>query len=409
MKRALEAIAGLVRNETGVVIRDTQLTALEATLSRIDPRCDPAEFLRRLSDPVSGPRRLARLVDEVTVKETFFLRHAEQLEEIEWPVLLRQAQANAAEKVRVWSAGCATGEEAYSLALLACEAFGTHEPPVEILGTDISGDALGRAEAGEYRPRSTRELDPARRRRYFHDEGDRLIAGERLRGLVTFTRHNLVTEAAPPLGWTAFDLILCRNVLIYFDGATVDRVVASLEGALAPSGTLILGAADTLSRGAARLQALAATAPVRKPVASTRRVLRRPRGRADAHASAPQAELPTEETARGDDVSSATTDFLRGLAELEASNLEAAVAALRRSLYADPTFGIAAFQLGRSFEALGDRGAAQRAYEQALRTLGPEGEHRDDSLLEQVSLDDVRAAAVSRLDALRAQSPAPSR
>ena len=297
---ALHEIAALVHRESGMVIREAQLDALAATLTRIDPGCDPDESLRRLADPVWGLRRLARLVDEITVKETLFIRHAEQLEEIDWHALLRQAQANGSEKVRVWSAGCATGEEAYSLALLACEAFGTLEPPVEILATDISGTALERAEAGEYRPRSTRELDPVRQRRYFDHQGDCLIAGERLRALVTFMRHNLVSGAAPPHGFAAFDLILCRNVLIYFDTATVDRVITSLEGALRPSGALMLGAADALSRGAARLRALALAPPPRTPTVRQTRVLRRPLGRAGRPDVAPRPSpvLPTRRARR---------------------------------------------------------------------------------------------------------------
>jgi tetratricopeptide (TPR) repeat protein len=216
-----------------------------------------------------------------------------------------------------------------------------------------------------------------------------------------------VSGAAPPHGWAAFDLILCRNVLIYFDTATADSVISSLEGALRPSGTLMLGAADALCRGAARLQSLGLVAPPRPASARSARVLRRPLGRAGRPDAAPRPRDPAplpRDPAPGADPSSPKADFLRGLAELEASNPEAAVAALRRTLYAEPTFGVAAFQLGRSYEALGDQDAARRAYEQALRTLGPEGAHRDDSLLEQVSLDDVRTAIVSRLDALRRES-----
>src|SRR5205814_254259 len=98
-------------------------------------------------------------------------------------------------------------------------------------------------ETAAYRERSIRELDPGRRERHFLKEGDLLVAREHLRALVTFTRHNLVNDPPPSFG-RGFDLILCRNVLIYFDGRTVDRVVSSLEHALMPAGTLILGAAD---------------------------------------------------------------------------------------------------------------------------------------------------------------------
>src|SRR5205814_9563365 len=103
------------------------------------------------TDPVTGPHLWAGLIDEITVKETFFLRHVEQLNELQWPRLLERARAAGSDRVRVWSAACATGEEPYSLALLACEAFGTNTPPVTILATDISASALARAQAGEHR------------------------------------------------------------------------------------------------------------------------------------------------------------------------------------------------------------------------------------------------------------------
>jgi len=97
----------------------------------------------------------------------------------------------------------------------------------------------------------------------------------------------------------------------------------------------------------------------------------------------------------------ATAHFLRGLAELETGNAAAAIAALRNALYSHPRFGLAAFQLGRSYEALGNLTAALRSYEQALRTLEPD-EDLHEPLLGQIKLDDIRHAARSRLEALAA-------
>jgi tetratricopeptide (TPR) repeat protein len=97
----------------------------------------------------------------------------------------------------------------------------------------------------------------------------------------------------------------------------------------------------------------------------------------------------------------ASAHFLHGLAELEAGDAAAAVSALRRALYSEPQFGLAAFQLGRAYESLGNRVAARRAYEQALRTCDPEGDLHE-PLLGQVDLGDVVAAAKTRLDALAA-------
>lgn len=414
---ALEELAALVHRESGILIREAQHDGLAAALKRVDPAGDPAQFIHRAADPFAGPALVARLLDEVTVKETFFLRHAPQLEQIPWHELLDQACQRGAQTVRVWSAACATGEEAYTLALLAREAFAPAEPPVTILATDISDAALTRARTGAYRTYSTRELNPTLRRRYFEEDGDKLTAGKHLRSLVTFKRHNLVRDPLPPRGEAAFDLILCRNVLIYFDSETVDRVTAALDGALAPGGTLILGAADALCRGAGHLRALAtAVTPLAR--SAPRRQdpeLRRPLGRLSRPSAAhdPAGVADAARAGESDEMISRTTrllaadplnasaHFLHGLAELEAGDADAAIAALRRALYAEPQFGLAAFQLGRAYESIGNRTAARRAYEQALRTCDLEGDLHE-PLLGQVDLSDVVAAARTRLDALTA-------
>jgi chemotaxis protein methyltransferase CheR len=408
VKATLAEIAALVHRESGIRIADGQHNALRTALDRVEPDADASGFLWRAADPVSGPSLVSRLLDEVTIKETFFLRDKAQLERIEWHSLLDGARAAGFETVRVWSAGCATGEEVYSLALLASEAFGVSEPPVTILGTDISGAALARARQGEYRERSVREIDVVHRRRYFVDSGDRLVVGDRLRSLVTFSPHNLTRDPIPPLGAAPFDLVLCRNVLIYFDAETVARVVESLERAVvAGTGLLVLGAADALSGTAGRLRSLAVT-PTRTPP-TRRRTLRRPLARrptdarptfADGVASGDSEEL-IGHTSRVllDDPLNAGASFLRGLAELERGDVEAAIVSLRRVLYTEPNLGLAAFQLGRAYESYGNPAAARRAYEQALRTLDSPGDLQE-LLLEHMNLADVESAARTRLKAL---------
>jgi SAM-dependent methyltransferase len=291
----------------------------------------------------------------------------------------------------VWTAACATGEEAYSLALLATEAFGAERPPVSILATDISPDALARARVGSYRARSVRDLGPEMRARHLRADGEQLVVGERLREVVTFARHNLIRDPFPPLGQAPFDLILCRNVLIYFDAATVGRVLTSLEQALASTGTLVLGAADALCATAARMaDAGAPASPTPHPSA---RELRRPLGRL----------APPLRVAEPDD---AAADFRRGLEALERDDPAAAVAALRRALFAEPDFGLAAFKLGAAHEALGDPASARRAYTQALRALEPHERH--EPFLGQIDLADVATATRARLDVL-AVGAAPGR
>jgi chemotaxis protein methyltransferase CheR len=391
MTRALDQLADLVHRETGIRLAGHQHPFLQSALDRIEAGSDPAAFARGLADPRRGSRLLARLIEEVTVKETSFLRDHGQLASIDWPLLLSRAHARGDARVRVWTAACATGEEAYSLALLASEAFDADRPPVTILATDISPDALARARVGSYRSRSVRDLGPVMRTRHLRADGELLVVGERLRELVTFARHNLIRDPFPPLGEPPFDLILCRNVLIYFDSATVGRVLASLERALASTGTLVLGAADALCATAARMADAGALGGA--PAASPSRPLRRPLGR-----------LPVP--VRAADPHDAADYFQRGLEALERDDPAAAVDSLRRALYVAPDFGLAAFKLGAAHEALGDRASARRAYNQALRALDPHERH--EALLGQIDLADIATAARARLDVL-AVGAAPGR
>jgi chemotaxis protein methyltransferase CheR len=410
---ALKDVAALVLRETGVSLKPSQHGALRTGLGRVAPGSDPVSFLRLVSDPVGRPELIARLIDEVTVQETSFLRDRRQLETIDWPLLLETARTRGAETIRVWSAACATGEEPYSLALLACEAFATDAPPVRILATNISRAALGHAHEGNYGPRSVRELDQSLRERYFHQQGDQLRVHEGLRKLVTFAQHNLVRDPIPPLGEPPFHLILCRNVLIYFEGQTAERVVNALEKALQQPGMLLLGAADALCvTGLRSLTSSDSSLSDRRPRAVSptfRRPLRRmpEQTPADRLARAFQAadngkldEAMSEATELlVEDPLNAQAYFLRGLVQLEAGNAPGAVKSLRGALYIFPTFGPAAFKLGRAYEVLGDRAAARRSYEQALRALET-GEDRHELLLEQVDPGDIAAACRGRIVAL---------
>ncbi len=408
MRPALQEIAELVRREVGIVMRENQASALEAAVRRTGA-ADPQTFLRLAQDPVEGRAALDRLINHVTVQETYFLRDPAQLQAISWRLLLERTHEAGASVIRVWVAACATGEEAYTLAMLASEALGPAAPPVDILATDVSISALEHARSARYRPRSVQQLPAPLKSRWLQPTGDGSFeVDERLRALVRFRRHNLVREPAPPLGEDRFDFVVCRNVLIYFDTPTVERVIASLEGAVRPTGTMVLGAADTLC-GAAMRVAAAGTAPPPPPsrVGGVARALRQPLGREDDLLA--QGLSAADEGRAGDALAivarllreqplNADAYFVRGLVELDEGEPARAVLSFRRALYVDPAFGLAAFQLARAHDAVGDRGAARRSYEQALRTLTPE-EGRHDRILAQVDLGDIAEACRAGLSA----------
>ena len=120
---------------------------------------------------------------------------------------------------------------------------------VDVLGTDVSHAALAGAADGRYRERAVRALEPDLRSRYFHRAADgSYVVGDLLRSLVRFRPHNLARDPGPPPGEACFDLITCRNVLIYFSPPLVSTVIDSLDASLRPGGALMLGAADALHR-----------------------------------------------------------------------------------------------------------------------------------------------------------------
>jgi chemotaxis protein methyltransferase CheR len=382
----LRALAAVVQGMSGVVVRDGQLASLQAALARVDPRLEAADLLRD-----ADPALLDELVDQVAVKETFFLRHVEELQSIDWDAKAAAAAA-AGRPLRIWSAGCSTGEEPYTLAILAAEALGDALPAMHVLGTDLSPSALARAELGVYGARSLRLVDRARRDRWFVPAGEELRVGAQLRGLVRFARHNMVADSYPPAGEAPFDLIVCRNVLIYFDAPVAATVTAGLRDALAPGARLLLGTVDQLGsapratvattrpRPSARLGRGAPATPATVPVAATRR-------------------LHPDSKASESSVEAAHAAFEAGSQALGGGDPASAVRALRRALYLDPRRAVVALQLARAHEAMDDIEAARRAYRRALRLVA-EAPAPGGRLYDRIGGDDVAAACRARLAVL---------
>jgi chemotaxis protein methyltransferase CheR len=229
---------------------------------------DCAAYAALLSDGAQGEAEWASLEAEITVGETFFFRYAEQFQALRETILPALIAARSSERsLRIWSAGCSTGAEPYSLAILVRELLGEALPDwrVAILGTDISTEALATARAAEYGRWALRTMPPEERLRYFtrlppapgiRREGGYALRPE-FRTLVRFERGNLLALADPgtPQG-EGFDLILCRNVLIYFDARTVMAVVRGLSRRLRADGWLLLGHAEPSPAFASFLEAV---------------------------------------------------------------------------------------------------------------------------------------------------------
>ncbi len=188
----------------------------------------PERLVQRIL--AEDPEAVAALIEHSVVGESYFYRHPEQFAALEREVWGRP------EPLQIWCAGCASGEEPYSLAMAILEA-GRAGRADRILATDVSESALRRAREARYGARSLRRLSPALRSRWFRGEPPLLEVAPEARSLVHFQRHNLLAEAAPG----EFDLVVCRNVLIYFEPDTAAQVLDRLVGSVRPSGHLVLG------------------------------------------------------------------------------------------------------------------------------------------------------------------------
>ena len=203
-----------------------------------------AEYLRRVEGEPSRAE-LAEMVDALTTNKTSFFRESAHFDFMRQAVLPALAQRGRA--ARIWSAGCSSGEEPYTLAMVACEQLQQPERlPVRNLATDISGRVLERARQGVYSAEVLRDVAAPLLERYFDrpaPDGARRV-GDRARGLVSFARLNLI-GSWPMQG--PFDAIWCRNVMIYFDKPTQERLVNRYYDLLAPGGHLFVGHSESLT------------------------------------------------------------------------------------------------------------------------------------------------------------------
>jgi chemotaxis protein methyltransferase CheR len=215
----------------------------------------------------AGHDELIRLLDAISTNETSFFREPRQFEFLaqhvfpEWKI-----SRPGARRIRVWSAGCATGEEPYSLAMMLWD----HLPPaagwdLEIRATDLSTRALERARAGIWALEKAEEIPPSYLRAFMlkgkGSLGGMMKAGPRIRSIIEFERLNLNDDTYPTLGF--FDLIFCRNVLMYFSAESRARVVERLLNHLVPTGYLFLGHAETLNGVTDRVRSVMPTVYVR--------------------------------------------------------------------------------------------------------------------------------------------------
>lgn len=205
-------------------------------------RCDdPAEYYNLLRD---HPDEATALLGDLLISVTTFFRDPEVFDALKADVLPQLFQARQSnEPIRVWVAGCATGEEAYTISMLLLEEASRHDlrPPIQIFGSDLDARSLAVAREGRYPAAIEADISEERLRRFFIREGDQYRVRQELRDTVLFASHSVLKD--PP--FSRIDLISCRNLLIYLDRELQQQVCSTFHYALNPGGFLLVGSSET--------------------------------------------------------------------------------------------------------------------------------------------------------------------
>lgn len=241
----------IIYARAGIHFPDGKKYVLESRLTARLSELEIEDFAQYISLLSMGPFQqdeFQEMFNRITINETSFFRNEPQLDVFEKQVLPKLLEARAkTRRVRIWSAACSSGEEPYSLAIILHRALGIRlgDWKIEILGTDISEKVLEVAQEGVYGDYAMRTTSPMVKQRYFTQDGSKWRINDQVRPMVNFQLHNLKDRLAAKRFGT-FDVIFCRNVMIYFDDAMKDGVVACFAEQLASDGTLFIGHSETI-------------------------------------------------------------------------------------------------------------------------------------------------------------------
>jgi len=351
-----------------------------------------------------SPEVSEQVLSTLTVSETYFFREPAQLGLLRDQLLPQRLMEVRSGPARVWSAGCATGEEPYSVAMMAREA-GLHER-VRVFGTDLNRGSLARARDGRYRPWSFRGVGADLQARYFQPEGSYQVLDPEIRAQVTLFPLNLVHPVPSMLtvGLWNLDVVLCRNVLLYLSPEAQRVAFFHLVEALAPGGWLLLGASDplppeylpvdpepgapglvfrrrsTLTRAEPTFRSAPAPEPPRpRP---PRRVAPLPgtatsRLEAVARNYGAVVALQRAQDEGLEDPADPEVLYMQGILQLELDRPALAVAVLRLAVQRAPGLIAAHYLLGLAAEQAGERARARQAFRVARQlalACNPEAE-----------------------------------
>jgi chemotaxis protein methyltransferase CheR len=389
---AFAAIAGLLTPACGTAFPPSRRAFAEAAFRRAIAAAGERRAGNYLARLASETKLLEALIAEVSVGETYFFRDPAQFDVIRstvLPALLRTGNR----PLRIWSAGCSTGEEAYSLAMLLDDCGLADR--ARIFASDISPRAIQTALRGRYGPWSFRGDGTGLERR-FARSGNRWTVGARFRR-IDFRVHNLLHGGFAGGG---FDLIVCRNVLLYFDRAAGARATLALAGALAPGGWLVTSPTDPPPTKDAGFEPVLTPAGVifrRAAPGATAAPPPANHGRSGnvrpVHVRPSRPPRAPASPAEGD------VQLALALTLLDTGRPHEAAVAARRALFLDRSLAVAHLTLARALRLTGRRAAAQRALEHSVVLLDA---HPSDDLVRggDAPAGTLRAVAAAELELL---------
>ncbi len=230
-----------VEEKTGIRLGQYKADQMRRRIAVLSQKAGCASFADFALAMERDPARLAEFRDWMTINVTELLRNPNRFEELTAHVLPELLARRQGRPLSVWSAGCSYGAEAYTLAFLLHET--TPATPHRILGTDIDPAILARAQQPCFSPADMIALSPARRQAHFVETAAGFQPGPHLRRQVRFAAHDLLADPYPE---AAHDLILCRNVVIYFTDAAKEQIYRGFCAALRPGGVLFVGGTERL-------------------------------------------------------------------------------------------------------------------------------------------------------------------
>ncbi len=459
---ALESrLLKIIENATGLRLKSNQVTQSHASLLQLslERNQEPLETLAWLE---SEPLILERFAAQFTIPETHFHRIQPQMQVLRKRVLPSLFQSRLPRRAwRFWSAGCSSGEEVYTLIILALEFLNEQPWQLEVLGTDLNPVILERAKAALYNEWSFRDTPMLWREHWFSQQADTWQLNEKVRQYARFELLNLIADAwAVP---SEMDLILCRNVTIYFSNRTAQKIYERLAARLSMGGWLVLGPSDPpptrqtlekanlqpvfedgaiiwqrvsqaeltphlarvpwLEEGTATkhpslefmprpsktpslefMPRVSKTPSLEfKPKQPTLEIPRRPPTKetppANATVELPPYEPPIDPNSPPPVVHSQNSQTLEGLNYLEQNKPQAALEVLRRAAYLEPNDPVTQFALARACLMLGDKKRAQTALRQSRRLIAS---LPDDALLSlETTVKDLHRALTALANQLR--------